>query len=280
MDRADGSRTDPPILEVRNAWKAFGHVVALKEASLAAYPGEVLALVGDNGAGKSTMVKVIAGVHPMDSGELRIDGEPMSLSGPADSRARGISTVFQDLALVECLDIAANMYLGRLPRRAGIFVDRRKMIEGAADVLHDLKIRFPSVRVAVGTLSGGQRQGVAVARAVLQEGRVMLMDEPTAALGVRETQHVLEIIGELRSRGKAVILISHDLELVFDIADRIQVLRLGRVQGVRSIGATDRREIVGLITGAIRADDSELMEDRPAGVAAGPSEAATDREGR
>jgi ABC-type sugar transport system ATPase subunit len=280
MDGSDGDRIGPPILEARSVWKAYGHVVALKDASLTAHAGEVLALVGDNGAGKSTLVKVIAGVHPMDSGELLIDGEPVSLSGPADARGRGVSTVFQDLALVECLDIAANMYLGRLPRRAGIFVDRRKVIEGSADVLHDLKIRFPSVRVPVGTLSGGQRQGVAVARAVLQEGRVMLMDEPTAALGVRETQHVLEIIGELRSRGKAVILVSHDLEMVFDVADRIQVLRLGRVQGARSIRETDRREIVGLITGAIRADDAEPQAEESLAAAVDPGGRAPGREGR
>jgi ABC-type sugar transport system ATPase subunit len=262
--RSDGSRSERPILEVHNAWKAFGHVVALRDASLAAHAGEVLAVVGDNGAGKSTMIKVIAGVHPMDTGELLVDDRPVTLAGPAHARALGISTVFQDLALVESLDIAANMYLGRLPRRWGIFVDRRKMIDGAADVLHELRIQFPSVRVPVGTLSGGQRQGVAVARAVLQQGRVVLMDEPTAALGVRETRHVVQIIQELRGRGKAVILISHDLELVFGIADRIQVLRLGQVQGVRRIDDTDRREIVGMITGAIGADPVRIEEAVPA----------------
>lgn len=248
-----------PTLELSDASKSFGHVNALVGASLTAHAGQVLALVGDNGAGKSTMIKLIAGVFSMDSGELRINGGRVELSSPAHAQTLGVSTVFQDLALVEVLDIAANMYLGRPPRRAYWFVDRRKMIERAADILQELGIRLPSVRVPVGILSGGQRQGVAVARAVLQQGDVILMDEPTAALGVRETEQVLAIIDELRGRGKAVVLISHDLEVVFRIADRIEVLRLGRVQGVRDIGQTDRQEIVGLITGAIVPDD-------PAGV--------------
>lgn len=259
FDGRDGE-VDQPILELRGASKAFGHVIALDGASVEAFPGEVLALVGDNGAGKSTMIKILAGVHPMDSGELFFDGERVELPGPAHARHLGIATVFQDLALVECLDVAANMYLGRPPRRWRFFVDRPSMLEGSADILQDLKIRLPSVRVAVGSLSGGQRQAVAIARAILQQGRVMLMDEPTAALGVRETQQVLDLIAELRARGQGVILVSHDLETVFRIADRIEVLRLGRVQGVRRIGETDRREIVGMITGAIRSDEASLAE--------------------
>ena len=238
-----------------DASKSFGHVNALVGASLASYAGEVVALAGDNGAGKSTLIKVIAGVHPMDSGDLRINGRRVELGSPAHAQALGVSTVFQDLALVEVLDIAANMYLGRPPTRTYIFVDRRKMVERAADILQELGIRLPSVRVPVGILSGGQRQGVAVARAVLHERDVILMDEPTAAVGVRETEQVLGIIDQLRACGKAVVLISHDLEVVFRVADRIEVLRLGRVQGVRKIGQTDREEIVGLITGAIAADN-------------------------
>jgi ribose transport system ATP-binding protein len=241
---------DRPVLEIRDASKAFGHVVALDRASLMAYSGEVLAVVGDNGAGKSTMVKLLSGVHAMDSGEVLIDDERVSIGSPANAQRLGISCVFQDLALVEVLDIAANIYLGR-PLRRGIFLDRRSMIERSADLLRELKIRVPSVRVPVGALSGGQRQGVAIARAVLQRGRVIVMDEPTAALGVRETQHVEEIIGELRAGGRAVVLVSHDLELVFRIADRIQVMRLGRVQGVRRRANTTREEIVGLITGLV-----------------------------
>ena len=172
--------------------KSFGYVVALDQASIAAVPGEVIAIVGDNGAGKSTMVKVLSGIYPMDSGEIYFEGQRVSVNNPRDAQNLGIATVFQDLALVEALDVAANMYLGR-PLKRSIFVDRRAMVEGAADLLRELRIRVPSVRVPVGSLSGGQRQGVAIARAILQRGRVILMDEPTAALGVRETQHVEEI---------------------------------------------------------------------------------------
>jgi len=244
------SAIDRPLLELRNASKAFGYVIALENASLSAYAGSVVALVGDNGAGKSTMVKVLAGVHRMDSGELFVDGRPVTIDNPSDAQGLGISTVFQDLALVEALDIAANVYLGR-PIKRGPFVNRAAMLEGAADLLRDLRIRVPSVRVPVGSLSGGQRQGVAIARSVLQQGRVIVMDEPTAALGVRETRHVEEIIAELRNSGRAVVLVSHDLELVFRMADRIEVLRLGAVQGVRETKSTTREEIVGLITGLL-----------------------------
>jgi ABC-type sugar transport system ATPase subunit len=244
------TKEDRPLLELRDASKAFGYVVALQNASLSAYAGEVVALVGDNGAGKSTLVKVLSGIHPMDSGELYIDGKLASIGNPRDAQDLGISTVFQDLALVEALDVAANIYLGK-PLKRGPFVNRGAMIDGAADLLKELRIRVPSVRVPVGTLSGGQRQGVAIARSVLRQGRVIIMDEPTAALGVRETRHVEEIIAGLRSSGHAIILVSHDLELVFRTADRIEVLRLGRVQGVRQRTATTREEIVGLITGLL-----------------------------
>ncbi len=247
-DRAAVPAGDRPRLELRNASKAFGYVVALQDASLTAHAGEVVALVGDNGAGKSTLVKVLSGIHPMDSGELFIDGGAVSIGNPRDAQSLGISTVFQDLALVEALDVAANIYLGK-PLKRGPFVARRAMIDGAADLLKELRIRVPSVRVPVGTLSGGQRQGVAIARSVLRQGHVIIMDEPTAALGVRETRHVEEIIAGLRSSGHAIILVSHDLELVFRTADVIEVLRLGRVQGVRRTAATTREEIVGLITG-------------------------------
>lgn len=249
-DRIGVLAGDRPRLELRDASKAFGYVVALQDASLAANAGEVVALVGDNGAGKSTLVKVLSGIHPMDSGTLYIDGAPVLIGNPRDAQVLGISTVFQDLALVEALDVAANIYLGQ-PLKRGPFVDRRAMIEGAADLLRELRIRVPSVRVPVGTLSGGQRQGVAIARSVLRQGRVIIMDEPTAALGVRETRHVEEIISGLRSSGRAIILVSHDLELVFRAADRIEVLRLGRVQGVRRRDGTTREEIVGLITGLL-----------------------------
>jgi ABC-type sugar transport system ATPase subunit len=242
-----------PLARVERVSRAFGHVQALKDVSLEARRGEVLAVVGDNGAGKSTLVKVLAGVLRPDSGELFIDGARHDFHTPIDAQRAGIATVFQDLALVEVLDVATNMFLGRVPHR-GPFVDRRRMVNAAADLLVSLKIRVPSVRVPVGLLSGGQRQGVAVARAVLQGGELFLMDEPTAALGVRESAQVLEIIAELREQGRGVVIITHDLEVVFEISDRIQVMRLGRRVGVRRTSDTDRSEIVGLITGTISPD--------------------------
>jgi ABC-type sugar transport system ATPase subunit len=253
-DAVSNRPTSPFALELRNVSKAFGHVVALSEVSLGVEKGAVTVIVGDNGAGKSTMMKVLSGVYPVDSGEILIDGRATVLTSPAKARENGIAVVFQNLALVECLDVAANMYLGRQLRKWGIFADRPGMIEGAADTLAALKVRIPSVRVPVGVLSGGQRQGVAIARAVQQDTPIVLLDEPTAALGYRETKQVITIIGQLRDAGKAVVLVSHDLGMVFDIADKIQVMRLGRVQAVRRRSEADRNEIVGLITGAIEGD--------------------------
>lgn len=243
-----------PSLQVLNAWKAFGHVTALRDAHMRVSSGEVLALLGDNGAGKSTLVKVLAGVLKLDAGEFRINGTLVEHADPRMVQRLGVSIVFQDLAVVETLDIAANMFLGAPIRKFGVFANRRRMIEESAKALQDLKVRVPSVRVPIGELSGGQRQGVAIARAVRQDNPVILMDEPTAALGVRETAQVKDIIQHLRDQGKAVVLVSHDLEFVFDVADRVQVMRLGRVQGIRRVADTDRREVVGLITGAVEAD--------------------------
>jgi ABC-type sugar transport system ATPase subunit len=257
MGKVDVELTDnarAPALELRQVSKAFGHVVALNKVSLRAERGEVTVVVGDNGAGKSTMVKVLSGVYPVDSGELLIDGRPTVLTSPARAREHGIAVVFQNLALVECLDVAENMYLGRQIKKWGIFADKNAMIDKAADTLTELKVRLPSVRVPVGVLSGGQRQGVAIARAVQQNAPVVLLDEPTAALGYRETQQVVTVIRQLRDAGKAIVLVSHDLSMVFDIADSIQVMRLGHVQGVRRRAEADRNEIVGLITGAIDGD--------------------------
>lgn len=246
----------PPALEVTNGWKSFGHVTALRDVKLTAHPGEILAILGDNGAGKSTLVKVLAGVHTLDAGELRINGQLVDRTSPRLARQHGVSTVFQDLAVIETLDIAANMFLGQQLRRGWIFANRRRMFAEAADSLAALGVRVPSVRAQLGELSGGQRQGVAVARAVREDNPIVLMDEPTAALGVRETAHVGDIILELKRLGKCVILISHDLEFVFKISDRLLVMRLGRVQGRRDTHATDQQEIVAMITGL--AGDGEV----------------------
>jgi simple sugar transport system ATP-binding protein/D-xylose transport system ATP-binding protein len=249
--------TSRPALELRGISKYFGSVAAIERVDLAAYRGEVHAVVGDNGAGKSTAIKVVTGIHRSDGGEIVIDGEALdAVHGGSDALDRGIAVVYQDLALVECLDISTNMALGNLPRRFGFILDRRRMDREAAKVLKDLNVRVGDVKTPVGLLSGGQRQVVAIARAVRMDKPIMLLDEPTAALGVQETAHVGRMIDELRASGKAVLCISHDLDFVFQHADRITVLRLGNSVGTRKVSETTRDEIVGLITGAIPADGS------------------------
>jgi D-xylose transport system ATP-binding protein len=246
-----------PVLRMRGVRKSFGSVSALEDVRFEAYAGEVHAVVGDNGAGKSTMVKVITGIHVADSGEISVLGEPLALRHTAaQAQEFGIAVVYQDLALVECLDIATNMALGNLPRRMGL-LDRRSMERAAATVLRDLNVRVANVRTPVGLLSGGQRQVVAIARAVRMDKPIMLLDEPTAALGIQESRHVAEIIRELRDAGKAVVCISHDLEFVFGHADRITVLRLGRTVGTRRVSDVTRDEVIGMITGAIAPDGED-----------------------
>lgn len=239
-----------PALELRGIRKTFGHVTALDDVDLTAMAGQILAVVGDNGAGKSSLIRTISGVHRPDSGEIFIDGTQHSFSNPASARDAGIATVFQDLALVEVLDVATNMFLGQIPRR-GILVDRKKMERDSRTFLDELGVTVASVRTEVGMLSGGQRQMVAIARAMRLGGHIVLLDEPTAALGVRETAQAAQMIRLLRDRGNAVICVSHDMGLVFELADRIQVMRLGRVAGVRLREETTREEIIGLITGSI-----------------------------
>jgi ABC-type sugar transport system ATPase subunit len=245
-----------PVMAVRNASKRFGSVVALRDADLSVYPGEVLGIVGDNGAGKSTLLKILSGLFEPTTGTIEIDGKPVRLASPVDARKAGISSVQQDLALVEVLDISTNLFLGDFPRR-GPFVDKRRMDQEATDLLRRLRVRVKSVLTPVSALSGGQRQVIAISRAVrLQSARIVLLDEPTAALGVQETQHIGEIIRNLRAEGKAVILISHDMEFVFEHADRVQIMRLGVASKPRRISETTRDEVIGLITGA-RSDEEE-----------------------
>jgi ABC-type sugar transport system ATPase subunit len=242
------------LLEAREIQKRFGHVVALRDAGLELRHGEVHALVGDNGAGKSTLIKIVSGVLAPDAGELRLEGQPVELSGPRDARALGIETVYQDLALADHLDAAANLFLGReklhpAPLSWLGFLDNRAMRRRAEDELRRLKIRIPSVTQRVLSLSGGQRQAIAVARAVAWGTRIVIMDEPTAALGVRESGMVLELIGGLRSHGVAVIMISHNLPEVFAVADRITVMRLGRTIATLRKDATSLEGIVSMMTG-------------------------------
>jgi ABC-type sugar transport system ATPase subunit len=243
-----------PLLEVRGISKAFGHVQALDGVSFELYESEVVALLGDNGAGKSSMVKVLSGVYTPDDGELLMDGEPMAMRTPMEALQLGIGTVYQDLALVDTLDVARNVYLGRIPRRLGFVVDYPRMYRDAREVLGRLRVTLPSVRTKAGDLSGGQRQAVAIARTLAQEARVFLMDEPTAALGVAQSAKVNELIADLKDQGKTILLISHNLEHVFEVADRLIVLRHGRRVGTRETSATTREEIVGLITGAVTGD--------------------------
>ena len=239
-----------PVLTVEGASKHFGSVAALRAADLEVFPGEVLGIVGDNGAGKSTLLKILSGIYAPTEGRIRVAGEEVHFSSPGEARRAGISAVQQNLALVEVLDIATNLYLGDFPKR-GLFVDRKRMEREATALLRSLNVRVASVLTPVSSLSGGQRQIVAISRAVrLERAQVVLLDEPTAALGVQETAHVGEIIQNLRASGKAVVLISHDMEFVFEHADRIQVMRLGKTAHALRVSETSRDEIIALITGA------------------------------
>jgi D-xylose transport system ATP-binding protein len=239
----------PPVLEVEEVSKTYGHVVALDRVSMSLTQGEVTALVGDNGAGKSTLVSLLSGVNQPDSGLIRLAGEPVRLDSARRAQSLGIATVFQNLALVNRRDVAANLHLGREPRRYGILVDRRRMLSESAEVIARLGVGLPTVRAMVGDLSGGQRQAVAVARAVLHGGRVVLLDEPTAALGIREGRRVLDLIRALRAQGQAILLVSHNIVSVFELADRIVVLRHGRVVATVRTTETTQDEIVALIVG-------------------------------
>jgi D-xylose transport system ATP-binding protein len=242
------------VLEVRSASKRFGAVTALSDVSLALRSREILALLGDNGAGKSTLIKAISGVQPLDAGEIRIDGALAPLRSPHDARRRGIETVYQDLALFDNLSVVANFFAGREPvaprrmRSFGLLRDRH-MVAEAREALRRLDVNIPNPQAAVGLLSGGQRQAIAVARAVNFAQRVVILDEPTAALGVRETRNVQRLIKRLPDHGVSVILISHSLEQVMDVADRAVVLRGGRKVGEVRSGQEHHEEIVSLIVG-------------------------------
>jgi simple sugar transport system ATP-binding protein/D-xylose transport system ATP-binding protein len=238
------------VLTLVGASKNFGHVRALHEASLGVSGGRVHGIVGDNGAGKSTLLKILAGLHKPDGGELRVAGAPVTFDSPADARRHGIAAVYQDLALVECLDVATNLHLGDIPKKR-FFVDRRRMERDAERVLIDLNVRVGSVRTPVGMLSGGQRQIIAISRAVrLEDSNIVLLDEPTAALGIQERGHVGDIVERLKAKGKALIIICHDLDFVFSHCDDITVMRLGRTTAHLEAATTDRDEVIRYITGA------------------------------
>ena len=245
-----------PILEARGLVKQYGHVVALRGADLQLYPNEILAIIGDNGAGKSTLIKALSGALQPDEGEIRLDGERVHFRSPRDARGAGIETVYQDLAVAPALDIAANIFLGREARRPGPLgsvlrmLDKGAMRREATRHFSELGIGVQSIGQPVEDLSGGQRQGVAVARAAAWARRLVIMDEPTAALGVKETRQVLDLIQRVRARGLPVILISHDMPHVFEVADRIHIMRLGKRVAVVTPASHTMSEAVAIMTGA------------------------------
>jgi fructose transport system ATP-binding protein len=260
-----------PILEAQGLVKRYGQVVALNGADFELYPDEILAIIGDNGAGKSTLIKALSGALRPDDGEIRLDGKPVHFRSPRDARRAGIETVYQDLAVAPALDIASNIFLGRESRRRGPLglalriLDKRAMRREAARHFADLKIGVQSMAQPVENLSGGQRQGVAVARAAKWAQRLAIMDEPTAALGVKETRQVLDLIRRVRDRGLPVILISHDMPHVFELADRIQIMRLGRRVAVVTPHTHTMPEAVAIMTGATQSEvDRTLVKDATA----------------
>lgn len=237
-----------PVLSVRGISKGFGAVQALTDIDLDIYSGEVVAIVGDNGAGKSTLVKILSGVHPPDSGVITYEGKRVSITSPAASRALGIATVFQDLALCDNLDLVSNLFLGR--EVGGFTLEEEDMEKRSWDILRQLSAKIPSVRIPVASLSGGQRQTVAIARSLIGEPQVVILDEPTASLGVAQTAEVLNLIDHLRERGHGVVLISHNMADVQATADRVVVLRLGRNNGNFHVLDVSYEEIISAITGA------------------------------
>jgi len=262
--------TPTPILEALGLVKLYGHVVALDGADVELYPGEILAIIGDNGAGKSTLIKALSGALQPDQGEISLDGERVHFRSPRDARRAGIETVYQDRAVAPALDIASNIFLGRELRRRGPqggvlrMLNKGAMRREATRHFAELKIGIRSMAQPVENLSGGQRQGVAVARAATWAQRVVIMDEPTAALGVKETRQVLDLILRVRDRGLPVILISHDMPHVFELADRIQIMRLGKRVAVVTPRTHSMPEAVAIMTGATRAELDQALSTGPA----------------
>ncbi len=251
-----------PVLEARQIVKRFGRVQALRGANLTVYPQEVVALVGDNGAGKSTLVKTVVGVHPPDDGEILFEGKPVKVNTPHDARDLGIETVYQDLALAAEVDPSANMFLGREILRSGAlgklgFLDKKAMRRRSDEAFDSLGVRIQDTSARVANMSGGQRQGIAICRAVTWASKIVFMDEPTAALGVVQTRNVLDQIRRVREHGLSVVLISHNMPEVFEVADRIEVLRLG--ERVASLRPTDvsMEEVVAAMTGALTFHEKE-----------------------
>jgi fructose transport system ATP-binding protein len=278
-----------PVLAARGLTKRYGHVTALDGTDFELLPGEVLAVIGDNGAGKSTLIKVLTGAVAPDAGEILLDGAPIRLRNPLEARRHGIETVYQDLAVAPALDIASNLFLGREVRRGGVLgtllrmLDKPRMRTESARHMAELRIGLRSLTQPVENLSGGQRQGVAVARAAAWGHHVIVMDEPTAALGVKESGQVLDLIRRIRDRGLPVVLISHNMPHVFEIADRIHVQRLGRRVAVVRPGDYTMAEVVAVMTGAMAIDADEAhahVVDEAAASAVGVTEPPAGEGGR
>ena len=251
-----------PVLQARGLSRQFGHVRALNEADFEVYPGEVTALIGDNGAGKSTLVKALSGNLAVDSGEILFDGSPIEMTSPSQVSSLGIETVYQDLALAPHLDPVQNMYLGRELRAGGLggplgFMKTKEMRQQSRAAFDELGATVRSLTSPVGEMSGGQRQAIAIARAVHWANRLVCLDEPTAALGVRQTKNVLETIRRVRDKGISVVFISHSMPHVMEVSDRIQVLRLGSRVATLDAKQTSMEELVGLMTGAITKEDGQ-----------------------
>lgn len=239
-----------PVLALNNIRKSFGGVVAIEDFSLTVHPGEIVALVGDNGAGKSTLIKIISGVHAPTSGSIVIEGESVAMSSATKAREHGIEVVYQDLALADQQSVYMNLFLGReLTRGPFGQLDRNTMVAETQRLVDELDVRIPSPQAAIRDLSGGQRQGIAIARATRWAKKLILLDEPTAALGVAETARVENIVASLKARNIGVLIISHSLDQVFRLSDRICVLRRGKQIGIRKTAETDKNEIVSMITG-------------------------------
>ena len=259
-DHGPATTGPTPVLAATSLTKRYGHVTALAGADFELMPGEILAVIGDNGAGKSSLIKALSGALIPDSGEIRLDGTPVHFRSPSEARSHGIETVYQDLAVAPALDIASNLFLGREIRKPGLrgsllrMIDKKAMLAESIQHMANLKIGIRSMSQAVETLSGGQRQGVAVARAAAWANRLVIMDEPTAALGVKESGMVLQLIREVRDRGLPVILISHNMPHVFDVADRIHIQRLGRRIAVITPQSHTMTDAVAIMTGATTND--------------------------
>ena len=259
---ANATENGAPILQLRGINKSFGPVHVLKQVNFAAYPGQVTALVGDNGAGKSTLIKCVGGIHPIDSGEFLFEGRQVTVHGPRDASALGIEIVYQDLALCDNLDVVQNMFLGR-EQTTSIVLDEATMEERAGKTLKSLSVRtLRSTRQLVASLSGGQRQTVAIAKAVLWNSKVVILDEPTAALGVAQTEQVLALVRRLADAGVGVVIISHNLADVFEVSDFINVLYLGTMVAQLETKQTNYNDVVAYITG-IKSDTVpvEVLEE-------------------